>query len=150
MLPTNTTLNYNAIASQFDGNALLSDFDFISLKSGRTTITAQKNSDSGAANSIKVGPGGGVQTFNAGTANNGQTTSVRQGGLTYFTTPTADTSQTVSVGTKGGAGTIALKQTAATTNQTLANKLYGLTLEQGLLLAGAGVGIFLIFKVVGK
>lgn len=130
-----------------DGQSLLDNFDFINLKNGQTQITAAKSDfASGGASSIKAGN---VQLFNSGAGNSNSTISYRSGtGQQFFSTPTADTSQTVSVGTKGGAGTLKLTQSAVTGNQTLANKLYSLNTGQWLLIGGAVAAGFLLFKVL--
>lgn len=134
----------------FSGDALLKEYSFISLKNGAQTITAAKNDFGGGNGGATSLSAAGVKLFNAGAPNPNATTSFRQNGTQFFSTPTADTSQTVSVATKGGAGTLQLKQNASSTNQTLTNRLYNLTTAQGLMIGGAVVVGILIFVYLRK
>lgn len=146
------SLSYSkAIPLPFSGDELLSDFDFVSLSNGNTHITASKNTNAGGANSIKVNPGGAVQTFNSGAGSPDNTISYRSGtGTQFFSTPTANTQQTVSVGSSGGAGTLKVTQTAASNNQSLLNAVGNLSLSEWLLIGGGIVAIGLVFFLLKK
>jgi hypothetical protein len=134
----------------FSGDELLQQFSFISLKNGNTKITAAKNDfggGNGGATSLATAD---VKLFNAGQPNPNATVSYKGNGTKFFSTPTADTSQSVQVTQAGGAGQLKVKQSATTSNQTLANKLYGLTTGNALILAGAATAAILLFVYLRK
>lgn len=141
--PLRTSLGFNL---PFSGDNLLNSFDFVQLTNGGTKITAAKSDFLGGNGGATSFNAAGVKLFNAGAPNPNSTLSYSGNGTKFFSTPTADSSQSVAV-VAGGAGGATLKvtQNAATNNQTLANKLAGLTTEQALLLAGAaGAGLLLL------
>lgn len=142
------TLSYSkGIPLPFSGDQLLDEFDFISLSNGQTHITAQKNGGSNGANSVKIGAGGSVQTFNSGAGNPDATISYRNGsGTQFFQTPTGNTQQSVDVSTLGGSGTLKLKQSAKNNNQSLLNAVGNVPLSEWLLIGGAvAAGVLLLF-----
>lgn len=147
-----STLKYSTgFNLPFSGDELLQNFSFINLKNGSTSITATKpdfNGGGGGATSLNVA---GVKIFNSGYQNQGNATVSYQGnGTKFFSTPTADSSQTVAVNTSGGSAHLLTTQKSATSNQTLTNKLSGLTTTQWVLIAGGLAGAILLFTLLRK
>lgn len=126
----------------------IADSDFFTIKNGQQTVTAAKNIGGGGTTSLNAS-GGNVKLFSTAADAQG-TVSFKQAGTAYFATPTADSSQQITVGTQGGAGTIKVKQTTDTTNQSLSNKLSNFTSTQWLLVAGVAAGGFLLFYLGRK
>lgn len=127
----------------FSGDALIQNGYSFRLKNGATEIDALANgANNGGATQFSVGS---FKYFNAGSNPSGGTVSFQGNGSKFFTTPVADSSQAISVQTQGGAGTLKVQQTAKTSNQTLANKLAGLTTTQYVIIGGAvTVGVLLL------
>lgn len=146
----NNTLKFSkGFNLPFDADKALDEFSFVSLQNGQQKVTLAKSDLATTSGTVSI-QNGNTKLFSTA-ANSAGTVSYRSGGTQYFATPTADSSQQVTVGTKGGAGTISIKQTAATTNQTLANKLSNWTTMQWVELAGlAAAGVLLFYLVKGK
>lgn len=134
----------------FNGDKLLDNFDFISLRNGQTTVTAEKASLNSGGGATSIQAPGGVKVFNQGTPSPQSTVSFKQGGTSFFTTPTAGTNQSVQVTTQGGAGKLKVTQGGQTNTESLGTKIANWTVNEWLLAGGAIAGAFLVWYLVRK
>lgn len=153
--PPQDALNYNAVASQINASQLLSKYDFLTIKSGKTTITGATAAFAGGGNgtgttNIQAKANGTVSLFStAGNGGNG-TVSVTPtaNGVKYFTTNGADTSTSTTVSLQGGVAKLGVKQTSTVSNQTIGNRLSNFTPTEWLVVGGiVAVGILIFFAV---
>lgn len=153
----NQAKNFAAVASQLQSSALINKYDFLSVQSGNVKITAADAalntgaSTNGSSNTTSIRAGN-VSYFSTPNQSTGGTVSVKQGaqgGTQYFATDNSNSTTTVTTGSKGGAGTIGIKQTATNSNQSLANQLKNFSTTDWLILGGvvaAGFAAYVLLK----